>query len=81
MTVVEEPRAGADRFRSDAAPTVILDPGDLSLVEGRMLLVANAGGHLSQLVRLYPRLPDLGPRPVWVTSENPQRAPCWPGRW
>ncbi len=42
------------------------------MVEGRMLLVANGGGHLSQLAHLYPRLPDLGQRPVWVTSENSQ---------
>ncbi len=47
-----------------------------------MLLVANGGGHLSQLWHLYPRLPDMGRPPVWVTSETPRsRAPCWPGRW
>ena len=58
--------------RSDAAPLVSLEPEDLSLIEGRLLLVANAGGHLSQLARLRPRLPGAGRRPVWVTSETPQ---------
>jgi len=39
---------------------------------GRLLLVANAGGHLTQLVRLAPRLPSFDRPPVWVTSETAQ---------
>ena len=39
---------------------------------GRLLLVANAGGHLTQLFRLWPRLPDFGAAPVWVTNDTPQ---------
>ncbi len=71
MTVVSDARPGFG-LGGDLPPTVALDPDDLSLVEGRLLLVANGGGHLSQLVHLYPRLPDLGRPPVWVTSETPQ---------
>lgn len=56
----------------DLPPLIALERDDLSLIEGRLLLVANGGGHLSQLVRLHPRLPDLGEPPIWVTSETPQ---------
>lgn len=35
------------------------------------LLVANDGGHLTQLHHLAPRLPVEGPR-LWVTTETPQ---------
>ncbi|MGZ4693274.1 MAG: glycosyltransferase [Acidimicrobiales bacterium] len=39
---------------------------------GRLVLVANAGGHLTQLYRLASRLPAFGAPPVWVTSETAQ---------
>ncbi len=39
---------------------------------GRLVLVANAGGHLTQLFRLAPRLPSFDSPPVWVTSDTAQ---------
>jgi UDP-N-acetylglucosamine--N-acetylmuramyl-(pentapeptide) pyrophosphoryl-undecaprenol N-acetylglucosamine transferase len=73
-TYTDRPGIGpGELVLDDLAPLVSLDPArDLSMVEGRLLLVANAGGHLSQLVRLRSRLPDIGGAPVWVTSETPQ---------
>jgi UDP-N-acetylglucosamine--N-acetylmuramyl-(pentapeptide) pyrophosphoryl-undecaprenol N-acetylglucosamine transferase len=77
VTAVAGPRQGLalespGGVLDDLAPLVALDRDDLHLIEGRLLLVANGGGHLSQLVRLRPRLPDLGRPPVWLTSENAQ---------
>ncbi len=51
-----------------------LRPADRAVVDaaGRLVLVANAGGHLTQLFRLAPRLPSFDAPPVWVTSETAQ---------
>jgi hypothetical protein len=43
------------------------------------LLVAATGGHLSELVRLAPRL-DLGDEPTWVTFDTPQSRELLEGR-
>ena len=77
VTVVDEPASSAPASRrSDRPPTVVLDPGDLSMVEGRMLLVANGGGHLSQLVRLLP----AAARPRPAAGLGDQRDPPVPHR-
>lgn len=52
----------------------------LELVRGRRgLLVASTGGHVSQLLRLFPRL-GFDPDSVFVTFDGPQTRSCLAGR-
>ena len=41
------------------------------------LLVASTGGHLKQLTRLAPRMPDIRDGVTWFThSDRPERSDC-----